>query len=354
MNFGKKKFFTIAKNDKNTDLNSWSFEQYKTRNTDSKKESNQDVLASKDIQSNNDLDPTNTKQNTDIKTEKTTEYPLLHKESKDELFGTISTAEVPDAIPAPLTTKALLNVEDWRDTYFMYIYNFSPMENPNYIPNELKGQISFRVPIVRNIFKSGGIFYFAFTDTFFFQVFNEAASSPVRDNDFQPEFLFTYPMNVTFWGGTLTELTTGWRHISNGEINIEHGGVTDKSRGSDRWIFKGRWTTKHWGVDMEMFFPVRFYPENPFIYKYLGSLDVKIFMRCNKHLADATISGLLRVLQPGERLNKRIHGGLRLSYTYKLNPYYGIYMQYFIGYGDYLYEYDRLGHRIGIGVRFIR
>ncbi len=108
------------------------------------------------------------------------------------------------------------------------------------------------------------------------------------------------------------------------------------------------------GVDMEMFFPVRFYPENPFIYKYLGSLDVKIFMRCNKHLADATISGLLRVLQPGERLNKRIHGGLRLSYTYKLNPYYGIYMQYFIGYGDYLYEYDRLGHRIGIGVRFIR
>ena len=198
--------------------------------------------------------------NNNTNKEETHEYPLLDKKSKDELFGTINTAEIPDAIPAPLTTKALLSVEDWRDTYFIYLYNFTPMENPRHIPNELKGQISFRVPLSRNIFKSGGILYFAFTDTFFFQVFNEKASSPVRDNDFQPEFLFTYPMNVVFWGGTLTELTTGWRHISNGEIDIAQGGLTDRSRGSDRWIFKARWTTKHWGVDMEAFAPVKFIP----------------------------------------------------------------------------------------------
>ena len=301
----------------------------------------------------NSTQNTETRQNNNTNKEETHEYPLLDKKSKDELFGTINTAEIPDAIPAPLTTKALLSVEDWRDTYFIYLYNFTPMENPRHIPNELKGQISFRVPLSRNIFKSGGILYFAFTDTFFFQVFNEKASSPVRDNDFQPEFLFTYPMNVVFWGGTLTELTTGWRHISNGEINIEHGGAADRSRGSDRWIFKARWTTKHWGVDMEAFAPVRFYPENPFIYKYLGSLEIKIFMRYNKHLADATITGLLRYFQPGKKIDS-LHGGLRLSYTYKLNPYYGVYMQYFVGYGDYLYEYDKMGHRIGIGVRFVR
>lgn len=291
--------------------------------------------------------------NQDDNKEEMHEYPLLDEKSKDELFGTINTAEIPDAIPAPLTTKALLSVENWRDTYFIYLYNFKPMDNPLYLPYELKGQVSFRVPLVRNLFKSGGILYFAFTDTFFFQVFNEKASSPVRDNDFQPEFLYTYPMNVSFWGGTLTELTTGWRHISNGEIDIAQGGVSDKSRGSDRWIFKGRWTTKHWGVDIEAFAPVRFYPENPFIYKYLGSLELKIFMRYNKHLADATLTGLLRYFQPGKRING-VHGGLRLSYTYKLNPYYGVYVQYFVGYGDYLYEYDRMGHRIGVGVRFVR
>lgn len=281
------------------------------------------------------------------------EYPLLDKQAKNELFDTIKQTDVPNAIPAPLTTKALLSMEEWRDNYFIYLYNFTPMSNPLYIPNELKGQISFRVPLVRNLFNSGGILYFAFTDTFFFQVFNEKASSPVRDNDFQPEFLFTYPMNVSFWGGTLTELTTGWRHISNGEVNIAEGGASDKSRGSDRWILKGRWTTRHWGVDVETFFPVRFYPENPLIYKYLGSLDIKIFMRYNKHLADLTLTGLLRKFQPGGKV-QGVHGGLRLSYTYKLSPYYGVYAQYFLGYGDYLYEYDTMGHRIGVGVRFVR
>ncbi len=288
-----------------------------------------------------------------IQTQQIKAYPLLHKDSKDALLNTINTSQTPNAIPAPLTTNALLSIEDWRDTYFIYLYNFTPMANPLYVPYELKGQISFRVPLVRNILNSGGIFYFAFTDTFFFQLFNEKASSPVRDNDFQPEFLFTYPMNIAFWGGTLTELTTGWRHISNGEIDMAQGGLTDKSRGSDRWIFKGRWTTTHWGVDAEVFVPVRFYPENPLIYKYMGSLELKVFMRYHKHLADMTLTGLLRKIQPGKKVNN-VHGGLRLSYTYKINPYYGIYVQYFVGYGDYLYEYDTAGHRIGIGLRFVR
>lgn len=279
-------------------------------------------------------------------------FPLLHEDSKEELMK-VYTTPTPNAITAPLTEKTLLGLEDWRDTYFIYIYNFTPMANPLYLPYELKGQVSFRIPLVRNVFKSGGIFYFAFTDTFFFQVFNEKASSPVRDNDFQPEFLYTYPMNLNFWGGTLTELTTGWRHISNGEVDIAQGGAADKSRGSDRWIFRGRWTTRHWGVNIECFVPVRFYPENPKIYKYMGSVDIKVFMRYGNHLADATFSGLLRQIQPGGKVSGT-YGALRLSYTYKLNPYYGVYLQYFIGHGDYLYEYDTMGHRIGLGVRFVR
>lgn len=317
---------------------------------------------SKDMQTKDDINSISMDSNLEQQIDKDTKkslndeyekYPLLKKQSKEKLFKTIKDAEIPNAIPAPLTTKALLSMEEWRDNYFIYLYNFTPMEKPIYSPFELKGQVSFRVPLVRNIFSSGGILYFAFTDTFFFQVFNEKASSPVRDNDFQPEFLFTYPMNVSFWGGTLTEITTGWRHISNGEVNIAEGGASDKSRGSDRWIIKGRWTTKHWGVDIETFFPVRFYPENPLIYRYLGSLEIKIFMRYNKHLADMTLTGLLRQFKPNNEA-QGTHGGLRISYTYKLNSYYGIYAQYFIGYGDYLYEYNKMGHRIGIGVRFVR
>lgn len=190
--------------------------------------------------------------------------------------------------------------------------------------------------------------YFAFTDTFFFQVFNDAASSPVRDNDFQPEILYTYPMNVEFWGGALSELTTGYRHISNGEIDTTQGNAIDKSRGSDRWIFKAIWQSKHFGIDWESFFPIRYYPENPDIDRYLGGADLKFYLRYGRHLADITLNGLL------SKKNLKRHGGIRLSYTFKLNAFVGLYAQYFVGSGDYLWEYNRFGHRFGVGLRFVR
>lgn len=187
---------------------------------------------------------------------KTPRFPLLDKKEKNKLLHTDYT-DSPKvfAAPKPLEHLSMSPFEEWRGSYVMYVYNFSPMDNPLYRRDEMKFQLSFRVPLVRDIFRSGGVLYFAFTDTFFFQVFNDAASSPVRDNDFQPEILYTYPMNVEFWGGALSEITTGYRHISNGEIDTTQGNAIDKSRGSDRWIFKAIWQSKHFGIDWESFSP---------------------------------------------------------------------------------------------------
>ena len=299
-----------------------------------------------------------TAQNTDTATEsnitktaqKEPRFPLLNKEKKQELFHTqYLDASAVQVAPKPLQMTSILPLEEWRGTYAIYLYNFAPIVNDSPFqdklwPNELKMQISFRVPLVRNIFKSGGIFYFAMTDTFYFQLFNEKASSPVRDNDLQPEFLYTYPMNVEFWGGALTEVTTGWRHISNGETGL-------RSRGSDRWILKAIWQSKHFGVDIETYFPLRYYEENPNIYRFITGIDLKLFFRHKNHLADATINGMLS--RAGFKAKTGILG-LRLSYTYKVSSYFGLYVQYFVGLNDTLIEYNRFGHRLGAGVRFVR
>ncbi|MGX3011327.1 phospholipase A [Helicobacter sp. 23-1044] len=227
------------------------------------------------------------------------------------------------------------------------------MRNPQYFRGEIKGQVSFRAPIVS--FSDEWIFYLAFTDTFYFQLFNEKASSPMRDNDFQPEFLLTYRPSDVSDGFALTEITLGWRHISNGEINIAQGGAADRSRGSDRFIIKARFSSRHWGLDVEAFAPTRFYAENRDIYKYLGILEIKANMRYGDHLADFGVGGLLGVLAPPYNVaKKRPTPYFRASYTYKINDYYGIYAQYFAGYGDVLYEYDYFSHRIGVGIRFVR
>lgn len=225
---------------------------------------------------------------------------------------TINYSDLPDstpyAIPCPKDSSAFLWLEDWRDTYFLYVYNLMPMRNPQYLRGEMKGQVSFRVPIIPKFFSENWIFYLAFTDTFYFQLFNEKASSPMRDNDFQPEFLLTYrPKSDSIQDGkfNLTEITFGWRHISNGEIDKAQGGVDNRSRGSDRFIIKVRFSSKHWGLDMEAFVPTRFYKENPDIYKYIGSFEAKVNMRYGNHLADFGVGGLLGILQPPYNITKK-------------------------------------------------
>lgn len=270
----------------------------------------------------------------------------------------------PYAIPRPKDISAFLWLENWRDTYFLYVYNLTPMRNPQYLRGEMKGQISFRAPIIPKFFSQNWIFYLAFTNTFYFQLFNEKASSPMRDNDFQPEFLLTYRHKSRYKGDfaqgdrfSLTEITFGWRHISNGEIDKAQGGVADRSRGSDRFILKARFSSKHWGLDMEAFVPTRFYKENLDIYKYLGSFEAKVNMRYDNHLADFGVGGLLGIAQPPYNITKKHKHPtpyFRTSYTYKVNEYYGLYMQYFVGYGDILYEYNSYAHRIALGIRFVR
>ena len=230
------------------------------------------------------------------------------------------------------------------------------MRNPQYMRGELKGQISFRVPVIPKFFHKNLSFYLAFTNTFYFQLFNEKASSPMRDNDFEPEFLLTYrPSSISPKRFPLKEITTGWRHISNGEINKEQGGIADRSRGSDRFIIKARFSSKHWGLDIEGFLPTRFYSENRDIYKYLGILEAKVNMRYGRHLADIKVGGILGIVQPPYNVSKpHPTPYLRTSYTYKINEYYGLYLQYFVGYGDILYEYNTFAHRIGLGIRFVR
>lgn len=78
-------------------------------------------------------------------------------------------------------------------------------------------------------------------------------------------------------------------------------------------------------------------------------------MRYGNHLADFSLGGLLGIVQPPYNITKK-HSTphFRTSYTYKINEYYGLYMQYFVGYGDMLYEYNSYAHRIALGIRFVR
>lgn len=122
--------------------------------------------------------------------------------------------------------KKYLNMMDYLGTYFLPFYHsFTPIfqwYHPNINPyqrNEFKFQISFRVPVFRHILWTKGTLYLAYTQTNWFQIYNDPQSAPMRMINFMPELIYVYPINFKPFGGKIgnfSEIWIGWQHISNG------------------------------------------------------------------------------------------------------------------------------------------
>ncbi len=122
--------------------------------------------------------------------------------------------------------KKYLNMMDYLGTYFLPFYHsFTPIfqwYHPNINPyqrNEFKFQISFRVPVFRHILWTKGTLYLAYTQTNWFQIYNNPQSAPMRMINFMPELIYVYPINFEPFGGKIgkfSEIWIGWQHISNG------------------------------------------------------------------------------------------------------------------------------------------
>ena len=91
-----------------------------------------------------------------------------------------------------------------------------PDEDVEFDPAEVKFQISFMFPIVRDIFGSNGDLYFAYTNRSFWQVFNEDLSAPFRETNHEPEFWIRFDSNRKILGFTNKMNTFGYNHQSNG------------------------------------------------------------------------------------------------------------------------------------------
>ncbi|GAA7002593.1 hypothetical protein Kyoto22A_11360 [Helicobacter pylori] len=97
--------------------------------------------------------------------------------------------------------KKYLNMMDYLGTYFLPFYHsFTPIfqwYHPNINPyqrNEFKFQISFRVPVFRHILWTKGTLYLAYTQTNWFQIYNDPQSAPMRMINFMPELIYVYPI----------------------------------------------------------------------------------------------------------------------------------------------------------------
>jgi phospholipase A1 len=237
----------------------------------------------------------------------------------------------------------------------MYILPFSYMKNANRTPEsprlgtasydygidnqEAKYQISFKVPLLTGWLDDRTTLWFGYTQKSFWQVYNTEDSAPFRETNFESEIFVRYAASYDIGPGTLSAVTLGFNHESNGQSEPRSRSwnriVGSAAYSYDRWLFMVQPWYRLPESDSE--------DDNADIERYLGHAN---YMAIYKWTEDRTLSlKLMNNLRSED--NKT---SVELGYSFPLGDTIKGYVHYYNGYGESLIDYNERIQRIGIGV----
>ncbi len=219
---------------------------------------------------------------------------------------------------------------------------------PHYQRGETKLQLSMRTKVMEGLLLPQADLWVAYTQQSMWQLWNQAASAPFRNSDFQPELIYVVPVPAALqawplaWRWRLAQL--GLVHQSNGQsgalsrswnrvyaaVGLEQGDVTANLRLEQR-TDPG---SSH-GDD------------NPDIVSHLGRLEAQL----NWSPGRATSSLLWRPALRGR-------GSVQLDWTYPVSKerpdglrWYG---QVFNGFGETMLDYNFRQTSVGLGLTLFK
>lgn len=208
---------------------------------------------------------------------------------------------------------------------------------------EAKFQISFKFPLMYNVFGDNGHLFFAYTNQSYWQVYNKEISSPFRETNHEPEVFMLFnndwkigPLTNSLWG-------IGAVHQSNGQTG-------DLSRSWNRIYGTMVFDSGPFALSAKVWWRI---PEdaketptsargddNPDITDYMGNVELHAVYGLDKH----RFSMLLR-----NNLDNPNYGAVEVTWSYPIVGNLRLYTQYFNGYGESLLDYNSHTNRIGIG-----
>lgn len=271
-------------------------------------------------------------------------------------WGIIAFAESPTDLNNPIQQRVAKEdkaehnpyaIIFYKPTYILpYYYTGSPYNSiyKNNTPgnealdsDEIKYQISFKVPVWKHLFHSNTSMYLAYTQLSYWQAYNNRAF--FRETDYEPEVFFTNEVNAPlFKNWRLNFITVGAVHQSNGQ-----GGSLERSwnraylgllASSDNWIVG----IKPWII----FRDTTYERQNPNLSTYTGYEEILVAYKYYNQVFSLQSRNLF---ESGGR-----RSGNTLSWSFPLTHYLKGYVQAFSGYGQSLIEYDHRTNSIGVGI----
>jgi phospholipase A1 len=205
-----------------------------------------------------------------------------------------------------------------------------------YKKDEAEFQISFAVPVIRELGNRKWDVLFAYTHHAWWQVYNSAWSRPFRETNYMPELFARYfDVSTHEWLGLkFVAVDAGYVHQSNGQIQII-------SRSWDRFFFRSYFQSQYFHLVLSGWTRLhrrRALDDNPDITKYMGIGDVELIKDFGDHRA------YLKVPLATHQLS------FDLKYSFPLEKGLRWYLSYQSGYGHSLIEYNRYSERLGAGI----
>lgn len=213
-------------------------------------------------------------------------------------------------------------------------------EHRDYQHVEVKFQLSLKAKILQDAFGKGDV-WVAFTQQALWQMYNRGLSRPFRELNYEPELIFTYPMNLSAGRFKFKMLGLSINHQSNGK-EAAH------SRSWNRFILVGlaKWdnmliTTRLW----KRFSETSIQDDNPQIEDYIGRCEIRTALTYGKHVFNLSFRNNLNFK------HNRAH--IEGSWVIPLNRDLRLMLQASHGYGDSLIDYNYKQTVVGIGFTFI-
>lgn len=232
----------------------------------------------------------------------------------------------------------------YKPTYILpYYYTGSP-DNAVYqnnTPNneqlknaEFKYQLSFKVPVWKNILNHRSSLFLAYTQLSYWQLYNRRAF--FRESDYEPEIFLTNEINLhLFKDWHVNFLNIGASHQSNGFGNA-------LERSWNRLYLDVISSGNNWMVSIKPWYILSTNSNNDNIGQFLGYGQVLVGYKYHKQVFSLTVHNIVE--GGGKRATAE------LTWSFPLTNYVKGYMQIFSGYGQSLIEYNHRTNSAGIGI----
>lgn len=294
--------------------------------------------------------------------------PKQHTPSAQQIEEEYDAIRVPPIQSETLDVRSFFSYFKFYEPWYIIpaYYSFSDMYSPDLMRTEIKSQISFRLDLLEDIFCKFCAVSFDYTQKIYLQTYNDPQSAPLRDTDMSPAVSIAYKRPIPIADGKygyFNWFSIGYRHVSNGERETieasdprqeSWGGKFVRSKAFDRVIAETNYKYENLNVRLRAWINISAIAydgakTNGDIDKYMGYGDIKLSYTYKDNHFELYLNNIFNNYFTRDYWKWK--GQVELGYSYGINKYYAIYVQYLYGYGDSLYEYSLPVNRIGVGIR---